>query len=109
DRAHHTLADAPGHVGELPAHHQNHHAGYALLTFRQHLAGADLGAALLRVHGVFAAGVLADGDGDGRAVALAEKGVHALRGGAGGVEDRQLDALADFATNVAGDALDALL
>ena len=66
DRADDALADARGHVGELPAHHQHHRAGDAFAAFDQHLAGGDLGAALDRVDAVFLAGAVGDDAGDGR-------------------------------------------
>ena len=108
-RAEHALADARRHAGNLPPQHQHHGPGDTLLALDQHLAGGDLGAALGRIDGILAARIRAHHAGHRRAVAPPEEGLHALGRGAGGVDDGQLDALADLLADVRRDPLDALL
>ena len=58
---------------------------------------------------VFLAGAVGDDAGDGRAVAAAEKGLHALRRRAGRIDGGELDALADLLAEPGRQGLDGLL
>ncbi len=79
------------------------------LPSTKHLAGGHLRAGLGGIDAVFLAGIAADDAGDGRPVTATEESLHALRRGAGGIEDGQLDPLADFLADAGGETFDGLL
>jgi hypothetical protein len=68
-----------------------------------------VGPAFAGVDRVFLAGAFGDDAGNGRAVAAAEKGLHALRRRAGRIDGGELDALADLLAEPSRQGLDGLL
>src|SRR5262249_14011149 len=103
------LADARGHVGELPAHDQDDRTGDTLAALRQQLAGGNLRGTLVWIERVFLACAGCHHARDHAAVALPEEGVHALARWCGAVEARKLDALAYLAADARCQASDRRL
>ena len=109
DRADDPLADTARHVGKLAAHDEDDDAGDGVLALDGDLRVADVGLARVGVDLEALAGVLADDTGDRRAIALADEGAHAERGGLGGIRRRQLDHSRDLLANFADLVFECLL
>ena len=88
---------------------QDDGARQALAAFEENLAGGNLRGVARGIDLELPGGAAADDAGDGGAVAGSEEGLQAADRGLGRIHGRQLDALADVASDGGGDAFDRRL